>query len=319
MPETSQSTPSTLPRVTVLLATFNGVRWLSEQVDSILNQTGVAVTIIARDDLSIDGTTQLLAARAATDPRVRLLESTIATGSAAANFLRLLTEVDLDGSEPCDYIAFADQDDIWLPGKLARHAALLGAGELDGVSSDVIAFSDGGERSLVRKSYPQRAFDYLLESPGPGSTFLITPRLARLVRNLVADPTSPAATIDFHDWLIYAVCRARGWLWHIDNVPSVEYRQHDSNAMGANVGVRSAQSRLALIRQHWHRHQASLLATISLSVAPEQRRAPLERMQRLITEPGIRNRVALALAAGDVRRRPRDRAIIGVLIALGIW
>jgi rhamnosyltransferase len=300
----------------VLLATFNGARWLNEQIDSILNQAGVDVTIVARDDLSTDDTTELLVRRSEADPRIRVLESTTATGSAAANFLRLLVEADLDRT---DYIAFADQDDIWLPGKLARHATLLAAGDLDGVSSDVIAFSEHGERSLVRKSYPQREFDYLLESPGPGSTFLLTPRLAKLVRDLIADPASPAATIDFHDWLIYAVCRARGWNWHIDNAPSVEYRQHDSNAMGANVGVRSAQSRLALIRQHWHRQQAALLTSIALSVAPAKTRAPLERMQHLITQPGLRNRISLALMAGQVRRRPRDRAIIGLLIALGIW
>jgi rhamnosyltransferase len=324
MPKTSHSTPSKLPRVTVLMATFNGSRWLDEQIDSILNQVGVAVTIIARDDLSTDGTAELLARRAEADPRVRVLKSTAASGSAAANFLRILVEADLDDAgngngNGADFIAFADQDDIWLPGKLARHAARLAAGDLDGLSSDVIAFSDGGERSLVRKSYPQRDFDYLLESPGPGSTFLLTPRLAELVRGLVADSTSNAATVDFHDWLIYVVCRARGWNWHIDDVPSVEYRQHDSNAMGANVGARSAQSRLNLIRQHWHRCQAAMLAEIALSVVPAENQAPLERMQRLIARPGLRNRFALARSAAQLRRRPRDRAIIGMLIALGVW
>ena len=322
MPETSPLTPSMLPRVTVLLATFNGARWLDEQIDTILNQVGVTVTIIARDDLSTDGTAELLARRAEADPRVRVLKSTAASGSAAANFLRILVEADLDDAgngNGADFIAFADQDDIWLPDKLARHAARLAAGDLDGVSSDVIAFSDGGERSLVRKSYPQRDFDYLLESPGPGSTFLLTPRLATLVRDLVADPASSAATVDFHDWLIYVVCRARGWNWHIDDVPSVEYRQHDNNAMGANVGARSAQSRLNLIREHWHRRQAAMLAEIALSVVPADNRVPLQRMQRLIARPGLRNRLALACSAPHLRRRPRDRAIMGILIALDIW
>ena len=316
MPESLPPALAPLPRVTVLLATYNGARWLDEQLDTILHQGGVEVTVVARDDLSTDGTPGVLARRAAADSRVRVLHSAEATGSAAANFFRLLTEVDLDGA---GYIAFADQDDVWLPGKLERHLAFLDDGGFDGVSSDVTAFSESGERSLVRKSYPQRDFDYLLESPGPGSTFLLSPRLARLVRDLVADPSSPAATVDFHDWLIYVVCRARGWNWRIDDVVSVEYRQHDSNAMGANVGAESARSRLRLIRDRWHRRQAALLADVALGVVTPEARPALGRMRTLIAEPGIRNRLALARSAGQLRRRPRDRAIIGTLVALGIW
>jgi rhamnosyltransferase len=170
----------------------------------------------------------------------------------------------------------------------------------------------------VLKSFPQRQFDYLLESPGPGSTFLLSHRLFELVRGLLRTD-SGARSADYHDWLVYAVARARGWSWHIDDWPSVDYRQHDDNAMGANVGVSSAVSRLGLIRQRWHRGQATLLARVGIGVAESTTKAELERVLDLLTGRGIRARLALARLSGELRRRPRDRRIIGVLIATGVW
>ena len=315
MPNSSPSAAPALPRVTVLLATHNGARWLDEQLDTILAQQGVDVRVIALDDASTDATVALLTARAALDARVTVLDLEGSAGGAAANFYRLLRAVDLTDA---GLVAFADQDDIWLPGKLARHAELIAAGN-DGVSSDVTAFSANGPRSLVRKSYPQRAYDFLLESPGPGCTFLMSNRLAALAQQQLADPASVASRTDFHDWLLYVLCRSRGWSWHIDDVPSVDYRQHGSNAMGANVGAASATRRLGLIRSRWHRGEALLLAQAGLAVATDETRPGLETMRGLFERTGPAGRIGLLRRSGELRRRGRDRAIIGTLVALGIW
>ena len=300
----------------MLLATHNGVRWLSEQLDSILDQSGVGVRVVALDDDSTDGTRELLERMSQKEPRLTLLPDQGRSGSAAANFYRLLLTASVDEDE---LVAFADQDDIWVEGKLARHAELLVDGGFDGVSSDVTAFRGDGARNLIRKSFPQRAYDYLLESPGPGSTFLMSHRLFSLARRVLGEPGSLAHQVDYHDWLLYALARARGWSWHIDDSPSVDYRQHDHNAMGANVGARSAVSRLKLIRQRWHRGQAVLLARIGIGVAATSVRPGLERVLGLLTATGLRARWELARLSGQLRRRPRDRRIIGVLIATGVW
>ena len=305
--------PEQTPKIAVLLATHNGRRWLPKQVESILGQRDVEVRVIAMDDGSTDGTPAWLTERAGADPRVTVLDDDGTGGSAAANFYRLIATATFADDE---LVAFADQDDIWMPGKLARHASLIHAGN-DGVSSNVTAFSANGRRSLIRKSFPQREFDYLLESPGPGSTFLVTQRLISLTRDALAD--GPAASVDYHDWLIYALARAHGWSWHIDDESTVDYRQHDENAMGANVGTRSAVSRLTLIREHWHRGQATLLARIGLAVADDSVRPGLESMLALFEANGLRARLALAGRSGQLRRRPRDRRIIGALITTGIW
>jgi rhamnosyltransferase len=316
MSSSDQPNLTAAPRVTVLLATHNGERWLGEQLDSIFAQVGVNLRIVALDDASTDSTPAILTERARTEPRLTVLPSQGASGSAAANFYRLLIAVPLSEA---GFIAFADQDDIWMPDKLARHAALLADGTRDGVSSDVTAFSADGRRALVRKSYPQRQYDFLFESPGPGCSFLISPRLAALVRDRLTDTNSRASEADFHDWLIYAICRGAKWNWYIDDVSSLDYRQHDSNAMGANSGIGAAMARLRLMRARWHREQAALLCQVAMEVAPELSRRELTAIQRELTGRGVARRASLLRRASQLRRRPRDRAIIGTLIALGIW
>ena len=316
MPESETDAAPPLPRVTVLLATFNGERFLREQLDSILNQRGVDVAVIARDDRSSDDTLSILTERAAQDPRLTVLPSDVATGGSATNFYRLLTDIDLGAA---GFIAFADQDDVWMPDKLARHASLLLDGVHDGVSSNVTSFSADGHRSLVRKDYPQRELDYLLESPGPGCSFLLSPRLAALVRERLREEDSKARLADFHDWLIYVVCRAAGWAWHIDSISSVDYRQHANNAMGANRGWRAATTRLRLLARPWHREQATLLCEVALEVASDALHTELVEVHKDLSGRGASRRFSLFLRAPQLRRRPRDRAIIGTLIALGIW
>ncbi len=302
------------PTIVVLLATHNGVRWLDEQVDSILDQQDVLVRIVALDDGSTDGTPEWLAARAAADDRITVLADDGTGGSSARNFARLIRTAEVREGE---LVAFADQDDVWQPDKLARHAEILASG-FDGISSSVTSFTDDGTRSLVRKDYPQREFDYLLESPGPGCTFLLSARLLALTAQ-VLERSADARALDFHDSLVYAVARAHGWRWHIDAYPSVNYRQHGNNVMGSNVGFSAATRRLRLIREHWLRNHSIKLTRTALEVAPATLKPELERILGLLTGGRLRDRWALARLTPRMRRRPRDQRIIGLLITIGIW
>ena len=110
------------PRIVVLLATHDAVRLVEAQVQSILDQKGVEVTVVVSDDGSTDGTWELIEGTARADPRVRLLPRRRRFGSAAPNFYHLLLEVDL---AQFDAVALADQDDIWFDWKLGHHLELL--------------------------------------------------------------------------------------------------------------------------------------------------------------------------------------------------
>ena len=102
-------------------------------------------------------------------------------------------------------------------------------------------------------------------------------------------------------------------------MPSVDYRQHEHNVIGSNVGVGSAVARLRLIREHWHRNQAILHASVGSRLAEGEQRDAILEMLALFTARGLRARWSLARRAGTLRRRRRDQWIIGVLIATGVW
>ena len=301
-----------LPRCTVLLAAYNGRQWIDAQLDSILGQLAVQVRVVVSDDGSEDGTWERLRERAAADSRIELLDP-VRTGSSAANFFRLIREADLSGA---DAISLSDQDDIWYPDKLAKHIRMLGEG-LDGVSSDVTAVEPDGSRRPVVKSQPQRDADYLFESAGPGCSFVMSPRLAALIREALEH--EQARAIGFHDWLFYALCRARGWRWRIDDAPSLDYRQHGGNVLGVNDTAASARSRFAMIRNRYYRDQVARVATACLGVAVPETRATIARVAMLARRPGLRSSWALAAHAGTFRRRTRDRLVLRTLMLLGLW
>lgn len=303
------------PAVTVLLATYNGMPFLPEQVASILDQRDVDVELVVSDDQSIDGSWEWLQGLAANETGITLLPRVAPSGGYAANFYRLLRDVDVSR---CELIAFSDQDDTWLPGKLAHQAALVRAGVCEAVSSNVTAVAPDGTRILIRKSYPQRRFDYLFEAPGPGSTFLFTRRLAEAVQGVLSE-CDVARSIQSHDWLVYAVCRSLGWQWRIEDMSWVDYRQHSGNALGANLGLRPALRRLAQVRTGWHRYEALKLATVTAAIAAPPARSDLELFRTLLSNRGLRSRRQLLTRVQDMRRRPRDRWLIGILIAAGLW
>ncbi|MDO5052688.1 MAG: glycosyltransferase [Pseudoclavibacter sp.] len=317
---TSEPAP---PRVTVLLATHQGERFLREQLDSILGQRGrLRLSVLVSDDGSSDGTRAIVREYAARDGRVRMLPSCERMGAPAPNFYRLLAEADPDSF---DYVGFADQDDVWMPDKLARHIALLAEHGADGVSSNVTAFEDvaapGAEtrRVLIRKDYPQRRADYLFETPGPGSSFLLTARLARMVRSQLERPDSPARQAVAHDWLIYALARAAGLRWHIDPASTVDYRQHDANAFGANAGWRQALKRVQLTASRWHREQVRITVAACVPIASPEQLPRLQWFHEVLGGSGPFDRLRLVRRAGEFRRRPRDRWILAGLILLGLW
>lgn len=104
-----------MPRIDILLATYNGERFLQEQLDSILSQDYPDFRIIIHDDGSSDGTFALLEHMAHHHPdRITLLNDGVVLRSACQNFFHLLAK------STADLVTFADQDDVWLPGRLSR-------------------------------------------------------------------------------------------------------------------------------------------------------------------------------------------------------
>ena len=96
---------SNLPSIAVCLTSFNGVPWLSEQIDSIHSQSGVALTVFISVDVSSDGTEKWIDQSAGRDSRIKVLPHGQHFGGAAPNFFRLLHDINLS---EFDYVSFSD-------------------------------------------------------------------------------------------------------------------------------------------------------------------------------------------------------------------
>jgi rhamnosyltransferase len=284
--------------VLVLLAAFNGIAFLPSQLASILTQRGVSVHVVLSIDRSNDDTEAWAIQLSQQDTRVSVLSTGLVFGSAAPNFFRLLRDANIANFE---YVAFADQDDLWHPDKLSHACEQLRNTGATGYSSNVIAFWPNGREHLIDKAQPQTPWDFLFESAGPGCTFVMVQPLVAALQTWVRQQGQLLEAVDFHDWLIYAWARSRGERWLIDAQPRMRYRQHDSNQLGANAGFRPLLRRARHVASGWWLSQAALIARL-LELQNHPFVAPWRQGQRL----GL---LLLALRAGQCRRRRRDQLL----------
>lgn len=300
-----------MPKVLVLLATFDGMRWLPEQCRTILEQQGVDVHIVASDDCSSDGTALYLQQLSLSDSRVQVLPPTVRAGSAGQNFFRLMRDCESSGF---DYVGFADQDDIWNRDKLQRACAALKSAPLSGYSSAVRAVYPNGRSVELKQSSRVTSIDFLFEGAGQGCTFLIPRAIFTRLQAVVRENTTALATVVHHDWLVYALCRSWGYSWIFDSLPSMHYRQHGSNELGAKSALSGIFKRWHMIRSGWYvaqvRSISELLGEINGTVYREIHVAS--------GELGWLQRARWALMLGKKgRRKISDRIVLAIAAALG--
>lgn len=304
-----------LPKVAILLATYNGAQWLGEQIDSINAQRGVSLRVIASDDASADSTPQILSAISALDKRWSVMPTQKNSGSSNANFMRLISEADIGDAQ---YIAFSDQDDIWFAHKIERALEVLQSSSAHGYTSNVIALYDDGRQKLLNKAYPQRQYDHFFESPGPGCTMVLTRSLFEKFRFFAIENSKACSAFSHHDWLIYAFTRSQGMTWEIDAQPSMLYRQHTGNVVGVNFGVAAFLSRIKMVRSGWYKNQILCLCTLLQKTCFEQRLA-IDINSWLNNRPNLFGRARfIAQVATNARRLPRDRVMLLLMAATGI-
>ncbi len=231
--------------VAVLLAHFNGQAHFSEQLESLKAQTHRDWSLIVSDDGSSDdwlGTASAFA-RSVGGQRVWLVNG---PGQGfARNFLSLIRMA----GPTVPFAAFCDQDDVWLPGKLARAVAALEEVpvETPAVYCGRTTICDAallpvGASPLF--SAPPGFRNALVQNIGGGNTMVLN----RAALDLLQDTLHHARGIVSHDWWTYQLVTGAGGEAIYDPAPSLLYRQHGENRIGANTGIAA---RLHRARQLW--------------------------------------------------------------------
>lgn len=211
-------------RVDILLATYNGEKYLDEQIASIFDQTYQDIRLLIRDDGSSDRTLSLIFNNHIKD-NVVFLDGKKNLG-AAGSFFELLKHSDPEAQ----FFAFCDQDDIWYPDKLDR--AVKALSEIS-KTVPVMYFTRlelvDENNDLIKPSDIPRHVGFgnaLIENIATGCTLVMN----QAARNIIVSALPSRCLM--HDSWCYLVISAFGEIIY-DAKPSIRYRQHSNNAIGA--------------------------------------------------------------------------------------
>ena len=255
-------------RVAVLMAVFNGARFLPEQIDSIANQTAPQIDLWFSDDGSSDGTDMLLANTIATWRKGHAVLLRGPRRGFAENFRFLTTREDIDA----DYVAYCDQDDIWDADKLSVAVEWLsGHADVPALycSRTRLISADGkplGRSPLFPK--PPAFNNALVQSIAGGNTLVFNRRAHHVIRE-----ASQRTSFVTHDWWTYQVISGSGGVVHYSETPRVSYRQHAANLIGSNNTWSARMLRFrSLLRgrfQDWNDRNIAALSACDDLLTPE--------------------------------------------------
>lgn len=224
-------------RVAVLMSTYNGEKYIREQINSILDQSvEFELNLWVRDDGSKDTTQKILQEYA---QQGKLRWYTGKNLGAAHSFIDLILK-----NKGYDYYAFADQDDYWMPNKVQMGVNALCKldNSVPGLYFANAELVDATLESLGRNVYvsvPRTDFETLCCAGGYlGCTMIFNSKLAKMIQ----DKPMPKEMF-MHDFYIAELCSALGGNIIYDKKPYMKYRQHGNNVIGVTKGSISSRVR----------------------------------------------------------------------------
>jgi glycosyltransferase involved in cell wall biosynthesis len=224
-------------KIYILLATYNGEKYLREQLNSLFKQSYSNWLLWTHDDNSKDNTVEILRSYSDKFPdKIKFLDDNISCGGAKENFAYLLNKID----DNYDYIMFCDQDDVWLQDKIeVTLNKILEVEEKNG-SKPILIHSDLKVVDEYLHTISDSMFKYQklnlsnqysltnisIENIVTGCTMMLNKRLVQQVKNI------PKEAI-IHDWWISIIALKNKGIIEFVNSSTILYRQHSSNTIGS--------------------------------------------------------------------------------------
>ncbi|MGE8482716.1 MAG: glycosyltransferase family 2 protein [Pseudomonas sp.] len=281
-----QNVSGHMVRVAILLCTFNGERFLVEQLESIARQTYPHWFVVVSDDGSTDSTLELLREYAERWGDDKLSVRPGPGRGYAANFLA----VTCDESIESDFYAWADQDDIWQENKLESalqrlqdvplHTPSLYCGRTELI--DAHGANIGLSPLFAR---PVGFANALVQSVGGGNTMVFNHAARQLFQRAGA-----SLDIVSHDWWAYLLVSGAGGRVCYDVCPTILYRQHDANLIGSTSGFRAQLKRVRMLCRGrfrgWNQKNIAALESIRFQLN-EESRMRLDLFQRARSSRGL--------------------------------
>lgn len=217
-------------KVLVLMSSYNGEKFIEEQINSILNQKYVDVSILIRDDGSTDSTVNILEKY---KKKYKNIDYFVGENKGSAiSFMNLIYCC----NENIDFYAFADQDDFWMEDKLSSAIE-----KIEKIKKPALYFSsksigDSKLNIILKNDYSNSKNDFessCIKNIATGCTIVINNNLMQKLKQYKVND------IEMHDYWIYRLCHTIDGYVYYDNVPHIIYRQHGNNVIGFKESMKS--------------------------------------------------------------------------------
>ena len=212
-------------KVAILLSTYNGEKYVIDQIHSIMTQTYKNIILIIRDDGSTDKTVRLVKEYMQGHDNIKLIEG------RNLGFIKSFFE--LLKAEQADYYAYCDQDDVWLPEKISTAVNSLNILDNDYPNME---FSNSdyydAEMKLIAPGEKGKKYSFLnslYECCSQGMTMVINQKTKDYILDYVPEK------VFFHDWWTYMICAGMGQIVY-DDVTTVKYRRTGKNETAEGEG-----------------------------------------------------------------------------------
>lgn len=221
--------------IAIIMATYNGARFLREQIDSVLENTEDSFHLYIFDDNSTDDTPAIITEYAARFPQKIFPKLyTTSAGDACSSFFRALGDV----PATYDWYMLCDQDDVWMKDKIAVTLAAMKEQEEKTPGLPVLVHTDlrvvdtdlntiAPSMAVYQNISHQRTLlkNILVQNTVTGCTMMMN----RILFSMVGSKPQRCA---MHDWWIALIAAAFGVIVYLDR-PTILYRQHGDNSVGA--------------------------------------------------------------------------------------
>lgn len=247
--------------ILVLMATYNGEEYISDQVTSIFEQEGCNINLTISDDCSTDNSIRCINELTKKYPRVKLRKNNFKFKSPGQNFYSLIMEANLTN---IDYVAFSDQDDIFIKDKFLEQINLIKDKNIVGSSTNVKCF--GNSSKILKQKNKITRYDFNFEGAGQGCTFLMKADFFLNFQSFLKNNEKIIMNFFFHDWLVYLFCRANNFNWYFHDKPLVLYRIHNKNVSGNKYSVSGIKLRFQKLLNGWYYNQILIANKLSRKI-----------------------------------------------------
>lgn len=216
--------------VAVLMSTYNGELFIREQLDSLLNQKNIEMTLFIRDDGSKDKTVEIIKEYVKNNASIHFMEDN-ENLKPGASFLKLLKNV-VKNEEKFDYYAFADQDDIWLEDKLSAAAEMIGETDTPVIyCSNQYIYKNGKNEGIRFDKVPDLSIvGHVTRNEIYGCTMVMNYALASFTANSKL-PSKNYLDLRCHDSWVLLLAMIGGKVVY-DKNSYILYRIHENNTIG---------------------------------------------------------------------------------------